>query len=194
MREALGEYHTCSTCGHTHTHTHTSYLSILSKNGLPRADSPACPGILGLPWALELPECPASLGSPCHLSAHRARGGLEAPWVPDALAGDTDTHLRWEGGLTYKCHWSVLLTATQMPPTVHSDISSPEDIQELLEGRLSQQAVSAAISTPVSESSVPWALCSGWLSRCAAALLGGTEGHAGFNPPLRVALVVQSFP
>lgn len=144
---------------HTHTRTHVLSFDPFRKEDLPRANSPACPGILGPPWALELPECPASLRFPCRLSAHRARGGLEAPWAPDALAGDTDTHFRWEGGLTYKCHCSVLVTATQMPPSVHSNISSPEDIQEPLEGRLSQQAVGAATNTPGSEPSVrgPWA-------------------------------------
>lgn len=108
------------------THTHTQVLSYdpFQKQDLPRDNSPACPGILGLPWALEPQECPASLGFPCHLSAHQAQGALEAPRVPEALMGDTEVpRLRSEGGFMCKCHWAVVVTtATQLSPTVYNNM------------------------------------------------------------------------
>lgn len=182
--ERLWEYNIHVT--HVDTpHTHTQVLSFdpFQKQDLPRDNSPACPGILGLPWALELPECPASLGSPFHLSAPRARGGLEAPWAPDALAGDTaDTHLRLEGGLRCKCHYSVLGTATQMPPTVHSKSRALKTSRQVLEGGLS--AGGNRCDKHPSQTQVSRGPCARGAEPQHSRPAQGARGHAGFKPPV----------
>ena len=64
-----GELHMC-----THTYTQRALFldqkSLLLKTMSTLNHSPACLGILGLPWGLEPQELLANLDFPCHLSAH----------------------------------------------------------------------------------------------------------------------------
>lgn len=134
----------CGRVTHTYaymkTQTHSWFCDPFQKQDLQTDNLQACPGTLGLPWALGHQAPPASLGFLCHLSVHQARGAPAAPWVPEGLKGDTEvTHLRLEGIL---CTTAIGCGCHHCHPTVpnythhHPAAWTLKKSRQVLEGRI----------------------------------------------------------